>query len=443
MIVRMVESLLAERLVTELGLLSIAQQACTSAGIEGREQQVAYCAIVLAGKRDPARSRRGAPAEQTYRMDPEAHDFPARLQARCREIAKNLRIWGPTYEAIHDEADHYEITTLRRMVGAVRGDDIVEDLATKLTAVLAGGPRLDEMSVELAREEGAAPNDYVFQRPLRNWVRTAVIRDLGPRSQALDDHAGRLVREDAVDEELAAMEGEAADRLELCTRAIAQLRETRGLLAEAIDRADAFEARLARLQSSRRQDRDLLIRIRAALLYEADWLQREHRAVDNVLAYVTLAMRRAPLLQRVAVLSLRLEHIDRRASEVLARGMRQALEDERHPTPVLVHRTQLAAEAAAREVADGLRRVAVVPRTRWKALADLRAQPARRGAALAPVAQMLDELPKSIADDGEIAVQEETTVTIVTTYRANAIAELTAVDAVFGRVFRRYAGRPR
>jgi hypothetical protein len=438
-----VNDALADRLVNEFGLLSVAARACAGAAVDGQEQQVAYCVIALAGKADAPRSKRGAPAEQTYRMDLSAPDFSDRLHAWCAEVAKNLRVWGPEYEAIHDEADRYEITTLRRMVGAIRGDDIVEELATKLAGVLAGGPRLAEMSVALARDEGAAPNDYVFQRPLRSWVGTVVRRDRGLQADPLDAHEHMLRHDDDVDDEIAALQTAAQARLDLTIKAVAALGETRGLLTDAIARADAFEVRLARLEPGRREDRVLLDHIRAALLYEADWLQREQRALDNVLAYVTLAMRSAPQLQRVAILSLRLAQIDRRASEALADGMKRALVDTRHPTPVLVRWTRDAADDAAREVSAGLRRVAVVPMARCKALIEICERPALRSRAVAPVDGLLDCVPESVSDDLEIAAHERTSVTSVTTYRSNATAELTAVNAVFGRVFRRYARRSR
>lgn len=413
---------LISRLVEEFGLLELADRACARAGIPGREQPLAYCLVVLAGKADPARSKAGGQAERTYRLDPEAVDFPERLEAWAGVIARNLRAWAPVYDAIHDEADRYELTTLRGLIQARRFDDIADRMALELTLVLAGGPRLDEMSLALAREGAVSPRDYVFQTPLRRWVATSVVRVLPRDTDSLDDHVEVLAADDLVTTlETAAEEG--TDVLAAYIAQVAALAGTRGLLADAITRADAFEVTLARLRPSSGQDPDLVTRIRAALVHEADQLQREQRAVDNMLAYVVLAMRVAPKLQRVVVLSLRLAGIDRLAVESLAVGMRRVVDDERQPTPRLVRLTQAAA----------------VPKSRSKALAAIRTGPERRAAAMDPVARMLDELPPIVADLRAIAKHEQTDVHVVEVNRSSAAGELTAVDAVFGQVFRRYA----
>lgn len=417
---------LVTRLVDEFGLLRVVADACTRAGVPGCEQMVAYCLVVLVGKDDPARRSSTGVVKRTYLLDPDAHDFAHQLAYWAGTIAGHLRRWAPAYEAIHEEADRYEIRTLRRLIRTDRGDDVVDRLADELAVVLTGGPRLDEMSLDHAREAEPAPGEYAFQRPLSRWVATAVGRKLEWYADPLDDRADELPGGDVRDdlEEVGELGDEVARAL---VARVAALGETRGLLAAAIARADEFEVGLARQRPTRDEDAAALVRVRADLVHVADELRREQRALTGMLAYVVLAMRSAPQLQRVTVLSLRVDTIEQAVIDAMAAAMRAIIDDELQPAPALVEKT--------RKVAD--RRL--ISRSRATALEELRAAPDRRGAALAPVARQLDDLPAIVADISSIAGFEQTKVSIVTTDRSAAAKELTTVDTLFGRAFRRYA----
>jgi hypothetical protein len=416
-------------LVDEAGLRRVAAEACAHAGIEGRENQVEYCLIVLVRKPDPARRQRDGTIKRTYSLDPGSEDFGERLGWWGEQVARNLRRWAPEYEAIHDEADEYEIRALRRMIRTRHGDDVIDNLADGLAAVLTTGPRLEEMSIEHAREFEPARAEYAFQTPLPQWVATAVKRKVPRDTEPLDDraeeHELREVSDDLDEAEEVAEEAERA-----LVVSIANLAETRGLLPAEISRADAYERELARRRPASREASEALVRVRAEVVFVADELIREKQALTPMLAYVVLAMRSARNLQRVTVLSLRSDRIEPAVVGSMSATMNAIVGDERQPTPALVRETR---EATKRGVA----------RARAKALEELQDAPERRAAILAPVARTLEELPPGVADVAAIAAVEGTDAGIVATNRNAAVKELTTVNQWFGRVFRRYAiGRP-
>lgn len=420
---------LVRRLVEEHGLEALVAAACANAGIEGREQQVAYCLVVLIGKDDPARSSAGAPPRKRIRLDPEAAGFAERLAEWAATVAANLRGSAEAYARIHDEADRYEIATLRRLIRVHPDDDVIDRLSDELGAVITGGPRLEEMSLERARGDAPAGGQYAFQTPLPRWLATAARRRAPRQAKPPDgDGAGKAPGGGPdVPSELELGGKLAAEALQELIGRVAELAETRGLIAEALERADELEAGLARVTPVREEDRARFVRLRAELVYVADELRRRGLAMVGMLAYVVLAMRTSTNLQRVAVLSLRLAAIDCAAIDGMAAAMRAIIRDEAQPTPRLVTLTRWATDRRA------------VPTARAKALDALRAAPDRRADALGPVARMLDELPPIVAGVEVIAAVTRTSSGSVATYRHAAAAELAAVDAGFGSEFRRYA----
>lgn len=421
-----------DRLVSRLvqaDLWTVAREACARAGAEGREQQVAYCLIVLAGKADVPRRAPDGTLRRPYGLDPDRDDFSGRFACWADRIAANLRAWGDDYEAIHDEAERFEIETLRRLIRMRRGDDVIDVLADALAAVLARGPRLGEMSIGHARALPPSPAQYAFQTPLPQWLRTAARRRLEPEPGPLDERAEQLGAPGVADQ-LAAEAAVAGEGERALIEAIASLGETRGLLAEAIERADAFDAELAGRTPASREAAASFTRVRAELVHVADELSRERRALTPMLAYVALAMRSAPQLMHVSVLSLRMEDIDRGAVEAMAATMRAIVADERQPPPALIGKTHAATALG-------------VSSARVKALEEVHGAGARRAAVLAPVEQMLDRLPPVVADVAAIAAVTSSRAAIVRQNRHAAAAELEKVDAWFARVFRRYTIRRR
>jgi hypothetical protein len=428
---------LIDRLLSEFGLMDVVATACAEAGIEEQEEQVAYCVVVLARKRDPARRKKGTPeAVRTYLLDLDAPGFPSRLAFWAREIARNLVQWGDVYEAIHDDTERCAYTTLAKHVPDHHARDVIAGVIDDMADVLTAGPRLEEMSLDLVRAFEPAGRDYVFWHPLDRWIRTTVWRRLPWDTDPLDGEDGEerrvgtplAERGDVAQEVLASRFDDRwlADEIARLTAIV----KTREPLASLIGRADAYEAALARERPVNHEDDQRLAWLRAALVYEADRLVAERRAVTTMLAYIALATVKAKQLQRVAALSLRTAGIDPEVVDSLATRLRALVDDERHPAPMLVEKT----------------RRARVARARTTTLQRLRAAtPERRAATLAPVARMLDGLPPVVDGDDAIAaltgkgkdiVKDKNSVQSV---RTEAARELTAVDEVLGRVFRRYA----
>lgn len=431
-------------------LLSAAAPACADAGLAGREQALAYCLAVLAAKRDPRRVSPDGHEGRQHGLGPNASDAEAKLADRAADIARNLRVWGPAYEAVQTEWFDYRVDTLRSLIRAGRHDDVADVVALKLGEILGHAPALDEMALE--EVAGAPPNAYVFQTPLAAWAMTTFRRAAPRDDDPLDDHAERgsspfadpagdepEASDDVIVEDLMRAREIGEELLTAYMEASAELGRTRGPLAEAIARADLLEAGLSRLDSIIGPAPSLVTRIRAGLVHEADSLRQEQEALDPMLAYVALGLAGASRVQRVAVLSLRLERIDRAAAEHIASRLRSIPEEPRHPTRRLRMRTEEAVERAARAVA-GTRRQAAVPGTRARALTAVAERPEQRRSTAERVTRMLDELPPTIADDRAIATFEDTQVTNVTTARNDAATELRHVEPILARVFHRYAG---
>ncbi len=420
---------LVDRLVHEYDLPGVAASACAAVGIHGHDEAVAYCLVALVRKADPVRL-----GQRRYRLDVGAEDFPERLYLWAQEVARNLARWAATYGAIQDEADRYEITTLRRFVRTPRADDHIDQVASRLMTVLSLGPSVAAMQLDRIRDEPPPGNAYVFQTALSAWVAKAssnIIRE--PIMDPIDHHADRLAPKDdagqgAFDEVLETEAATAEEDLQAWLARVARLGQTRELLRHVIERADQWEAELAARRPERREDGDLLVQLRAALLYVADRLRREQAAVTGMLAFLVLAMRPAAMQQQVAVLSLRVSTIDPDAAADLRWRMHEILEDVRHPTPLLVDRTR---SAVQRQEMAG---------SRLSALEILRDGSRPRDAALTPVAERLTRLPAVVEDNAAIAkIVAADNTNVVKAHRSQAAKELAAIDVLYGAVFRRYA----
>jgi len=411
-------------LVDEIDLVAIAANACLRTGIPGHEQQVAYCLAVLHGKSDPPRASQHGPPARTYKLDVGADDYSQRLGDWADTIAGHMRDSGVMYEAIHDEVDRYEITTLRRLIRSGKGDDIVDALADGLAAVLTSGPRLQDMTRELAREVEPGGNHYVFQSPLSQWVGT-IVRRKSPRETDPLEARTEQCSGDRTPGESERVTAERDEVYRTLVARIAALADTRDLLSNTIGRADQIERSAAQIQLASTDEATKLQQIRAELAYVVDELRKEQRGVGPMLAYIVLAMRTADKLQRVTILSLRVASLERAVVDHLAHRMRAAIDDPLQPTPLLIAQTQQAK----------------VPGPRSAALERLRNAPASRAAELRPVVRMLDQLPATVGDVAAIAAALPGKVSkgSVATMRGDAAKELALVDARYEHAFRRYA----
>ena len=410
---------LVDTLAGAFGLERVAADACRRAGLEGREQQLMYCLAVLAIKESGGRGR--------YGLQLDADDFGKRLAAAADTVAGHLRDWGAVHEAIQDEFLQHRITTVRAFVRVTSVEDVVDAAADQLAAVLAGGPRPQEMTLALAREEAPARNEYVFQSPLDAWIRLSINRRLPPDSKPLAEPDAADER-DLADVIAAADEFDEALLREVVT-ALAREFATRALLAELIERADGFEREVARMRPASRTHELLLGRLRATIVDITDRLRAEQRALGDMLAYIALAMVTAAKLQAVTILSLRAASIEPAAIAHMSDTLRALLTDERQPTPALVARTQAASDRGD------------VSSRRASALVRLRTAPRRRARELAGVSALLAALPPLVTDNASIAaaLPEPSTARIVAVNRHQAGVELHAVDRRFGHLFRRYA----
>lgn len=204
---------------------------------------------------------------------------------------------------------------------------------------------------------------------------------------------------------------------------IAALREYRGLLRAALDRATDLDAKLERMRRANPADDELIMGVQAELLAVAGQLGDEQRALGRMLAYLLLAMRRAASCQRVAILSLRDEALERELVAHLADRLRAIASADEPPPPRLIH-VAVAAD---------------VPANRAQELVRMRDEGRYRRGRLVALRSLLERLPASVAGVPGIASAMRTSRSSVTTTRGDAIAELTAVDPVLGRVFRRFA----
>jgi hypothetical protein len=422
-----------DRLVGPLRLLDVCRAACAAAGLEDdRAQVISYCIVAIADKDASA----GA-SERERPLDLDAADAQERLAYWAQRVARNLRDWAQDFTAIQTEFDQHRITTLRRHISRYvpgRQDDAIDVIADWAGVVLAGTPPIEDLTLEEVRDEPPPGNAYIFRHPLPNWLAVLARRGRPWNMESTDVEGdeighrpatGDRQEDDVLVEAIAEADQERDDLLTEVVARIAAMRATRALLADVLERAMALEGALAAVPPGDADHADLLVRVRAALAYEADLLSLERRAMTGMLAYLVFAMRAAPKLQQVAVLSLRHAEIDGDAVADMATRMRALIDDGGHPTQ------RLLAQAEAAGIG--------VKRTRVDAIRVLREAPTRRDVELAPVVRLFDELPAVVADLAEIGRLTNGRPSTTSTYRSAASAELGAVDRVYDRVFRRYA----
>jgi hypothetical protein len=408
---------LITRLVERHDLVGVARAAAEAAGIADRVPAVTYCLCVLAQK-VPTAAERGLVLGHP--------DFDRRLREQAHVVAGCLRDWAGTYQAIQDEGDRHELTTLRRYVSTRLGDDVVDTTADRVGVILAAGVPIEDMSLGLAYDEEPAGSEYVFQSPLGPWIRLSAKRmfpretdplspDLTTSAPSLDEH---IERDACIDE----------DTLRALAASVAAELDTRDLLESLIERAEAFDAELLRMRPASPTHSALLVRLRATINDLADQLRRERRALRDLLAYIVLAFGRARQMQAATILSLRTTAVDRAAAESIAARMRAMLRDADQPTPALVARTRNAASRG-------------VPTARGTTLVRLRERPDDRVAELAGVAQLLDDLPLTVGSIVEIgeAMPQRCSAHTVAQYRYIAGEEFAAVDPWMDRAYARYA----
>ena len=418
-------SQLVTTLTETYDLRDVAAAACARSGVAGYEEQVAYCLVVLCQKDDPSRKRdAGGAPERAYQLDVGDEGFAAHLERWADTVARNLGAWATRYEAIHEEAARFEITTLRTLIRArPADDDVVDVVADKLANVLLEGTPLRDMTLARARDVSPSRGEYVFQSPLGNWV-NVVARRSGPRSTDPTDAA--LLERAAEQED--PHEEESSEIYRSLVSHVLALAETRDSLPEVIEFAEGLERKASEITLRRPEDKALIDGLRAQLLYVADELRREQRALGPMLEYIALAMYGAPKLQLVAMLSLRTGAVDPRVGEVIAQRMRAIAEGGSPPTPALITK-----------VGQGSRDL--VPRRRLRELERLRDDLGYRVAALRRTGEVLDGLPATARDLSDIgtAVPGGMSAVAVSSTRHRVSVELDAVDPAFGRVFRRFA----
>ncbi len=422
-------SQLVATLMETYDLLHVTTTACARAGVAGREEQVAYCLIVLCQKSDPTR-KQGADetAERVYGLDLDEDGFRTQLEHWADRVAHNLRAWATAYEAIRAEAAHHQITTLRGLVGTRPADDDVVDLvADRLASVISEGPPLQDMTLARARDFSPSGREYVFQSPLRTWV-NAIARRSAPRST----HALEAAVLERPTEHEDSHEEESSEIYRSLVSHVAALVETRDPLPEVIRFAEGLERKASEITLRRTEGATRMDKLRAQLLYVADELRREQRAFGPMLEYVVLAMHRSPRLQLVAILSLRAGVMDR-SSEAIANRIRAIVERGAAPMPALIAKVGLATEATR----------AMVPRNRLWGLERLRDDREYRDSVLNQTGKLLDGLPVIVRALSEIgaAMPGGMSPGTVASARHRVSVELSAVDPAFGRVFRRFAFR--
>lgn len=427
---RVLRECLVTTLVADYDLRSVAADSCAAAGARGREEQVAYCLVVLCQKADPVRPFKGAPPQRRYRLDVGAEDFAARLRHWADVVAGNLRDWGDVYETIRAEAERGVTTTLCELVTMDRRADVVTMLASAISDVVLEGERLADMNLERARALTPRGREYVFSSLLPQWAAVIASRKVGHQVASLSGLEEVVAEGDGDDEtpldrrdELAA--DSATEFRRAIARQIAALQGTRGVLQAAIERATDLEARMAQLRVDNPAHDVLITRLRAALVHVADGLGEEQRALGAMLAYLLLAMPHGKRRQRVAILSLRDEMLEADLVEHIAARMRAVVAADDPPSPSLI------VKAAA----------AKVPNARHMQLERLRDDRRHRERSFVVLRRLLDELPASVAGIAGIAtaIPGRISATNVTSTRGQAASELKAVDRRFGKVFRRYA----
>jgi hypothetical protein len=423
---------LVDRLVSEFDLRGLAATACERNGVSGREEAVAYCVVVLTRKADrPRTSSETGEAKLTYDLDPDKAGFRGRLAEWADNVARHLAQWEEVYTRIQDEADAFDIATLRGMIRTDRGtsvDDLIDNFAQHIAEVLAGAPRIEQMTLERVVEDEPARNEYAFHSPLDQWVRTIAGRLFGRFVASLEAQGSALEGGDVHDES-EARHDDALRAFRELIEMVAELAETRTLLADVLEHAERLETALAAPRPTSREAASALAIVRAHLAYVVDDLMTERRAHRGMLAYLALAMRTSPQLQCVAILSLRTALIEQAVIDAFAETMHSILQDEHEPKPVLV--------AATRRAADADR----IPRARAHALERISTAQVDRAAEVAVVVGRLTGLPPTVPDIRAIGPFVGSTYGVVKQQRSVALKELTAVDKLFGRGFGRYAMR--
>jgi hypothetical protein len=409
-------------------LLQVSADACARAGIAGRHEQVAYCLAVLCQKSHPLRSARHARQARVYGLEVGADDFAMRLEEWANTVARNLRDWAMTYEAILDEAARFETTTVTRLLSARSADDdVVALVADRLQGILASGPDLQDMTVARAIANDPTAGEYVFQVPLGRWINTSAHRSLAKATARFD---ALEIADDPVDESEEASQRARAAIYDSLVAQTASLATTRELLPEVIDWAERLEQKAAGLGLASTEDSVLLVRYRAELAYLTDDLRKEQRSFGAMLEYILLAMCSTPKRQLVAILSLRSD-ANPRVTQHIAQRMGAILEAGAPPTPALINK----AARAPREL---------VPSSRVRTLARLRDDAQYRAAVMAQMTRVRDRIPTTTSDYASIAaVEGAPAVHGVGSTRGQALSELAAIDPAFGRAFRRYAQHQR
>jgi hypothetical protein len=413
---------LVDRLLREYDLGRVVRAACAEAGTPDREEQVAYCLVALVQKHERAGASSRGPGKRYPRLHLGRADFRDVLARWAREIAEHVRHWGPAHDAIHAEADRYEVTTLLSLIRVRRAGELHTATVDRLLGTLANGPSLADMSLDLARAAPPEPGAYVFQSPLDAWATLAVVNARGLQADPLK---GNEPFEGPGPEDLVDAERTWLDEMRDVARRIGRLAETRMLLEDAIELAERFEAALAARAPLDPEAAAALHGIRAELLHELETLSQQKRGLPGMLAYVTLALSDAAKLQSIAILSLRRVELDPELREHLSASMRAVARDEGEPTAGFVARVQAAGAA--------------LPASRLSTLRSLRERPERREAALAPVVRRLDGLPPVVHDLAAIGEAVGSSRSSVTTTRGTIVRELDAVDRRSARVFARYA----
>jgi hypothetical protein len=420
----------------EPAVLSAASAAALAQQTPELTQPVAYCLVALAVKDDGPRMRDDGTRKRSYELDPGSASLPAQLSHWAGRMAANLAKWAGTYETILDELADRRVTTLSGMIRLPVGEHDVRDvIADTLATKLAYGPRVAHMTIARAREGWIPANQYAFQSPLPQWVQTGARRSK-PRAPALTPPEPEVLRGDDL---IRHEEAIATELLRDTAALVARLRETRGLLSETVDRALSASVDLKELMPAHVAP-ELWPQIKRQLVGVIDDLVAERRAMTGMLSFITLAMHHAAELQCVTAVSLRLTKNDPAAVAEMTARMHALLEDDQHPTPMLVAQTRAASFTNAR--------------SRVAAMESLRAAtPGDRAAALAPVTRMLGGLPESVTDLRAIADAATSAMRapsrppisyeVVRTYRGDAFTELGSVDVRYEAVYGRYASTRR
>ena len=424
---RLLREQLVATLVEDYGLERVAAEACEECEAQGHEAAAAYCLVVLCQKTDRDETPPdGREPQRHYGLDVGADGFAERLAWWARTVARHLASSAEEFRAIVAEAEQFELTRLRALVSYDRAfDDVADALCDHLADVLMGGPRLEDMSLATAVAIEPVGGAYVFQSPLRAWVRTSA-------------NNARPYDTDAIDGEVAApsQAGEAIDDTEPLyerhVRWLAELRATRDVLQSAIDFAERIDQLAAEHVPDTPDDAKRFGRFRAALMSVVQELAVEQSSFDEMLSYLAQAMKKGERRRVVAILSLRSDSLDEPVVEHIAGRLRAIAASRDAPKPQLVMKV----DAALGEH---------VPQARLSELHRLRDDSRYRATATADRVEVLDSLPARVSDLASIgaAFAKPMKVRTVIATRGQARRELAAVDKLFETGFWRYARKVR